>query len=43
MASSASTPATFTDATAASRIDFVFEASRTSAKYLIEAMAAAWQ
>ena len=32
------TPAAFVDATAASKIDFVFEASKTPAKYLIEAM-----
>jgi len=37
-ASSASTPAAFVDATAASGIKMVFEASKTPAKYLIEAM-----
>lgn len=34
----ASTPATFVDATAASKIGFVFQASKTPSKYLIEAM-----
>lgn len=35
---SASAPAAFVDATATSKIGFVFEASKTPAKYLIEAM-----
>lgn len=38
VASSASTPAAFVDATAASKIRFVFAASKTPDKYLIEAM-----
>ena len=38
LASSLPTPAAFVDATAASKISFVFDASKTTAKYLIEAM-----
>ena len=38
LASSASPPAAFVDATAASRIGFTFAASKTPDKYLIEAM-----
>ncbi len=38
LASNVSTPPAFVDATAASKISFVFDASKTQAKYLIEAM-----
>jgi hypothetical protein len=38
-----SASAAFVDATATSKIGFVFEPSKTPAKYLIEAMGAEWR